>query len=185
MLSLQEQNQEFSLPLLHHLLSQTDLERTCSCQHEAKASAHLPLMAYTRNRVCRRKFNLFPNQLHSGKHFSILLTRKGVSFFGNTWALPLSRVFNIPFNRRVLHILSAHLPSEMQHGTEITALAQTQTSVDTAQFNTAQRCWFRSQNRYSRVHVTRPAPLSFLTFQQDYMAQVQCRRSAQLFFLGL
>lgn len=63
------------------------------------------------------------------KRFSIHLTRKGVSFFGNTWALPLSRAFNIPFNRGALHILSAHLPSETQHGMEIAALAQTQTSV--------------------------------------------------------
>lgn len=59
-------NQEFSLPLLHHLLLQTNLDRTHSCQHEAKASAHLLLTPYTMNRVCSRKFNLLPNQLHSG-----------------------------------------------------------------------------------------------------------------------
>lgn len=128
MLPLQERNKEFSLPLLHHLLLQTNLDRTHSCQHEVKALANLPLMPYASNSL-QKKVPFIPKSAPFRKHFSICWTRKGISFFGNTWALPLSGAFNIPFNRGVLHILSAHLPSETQDGTEITALAPTQTSV--------------------------------------------------------
>lgn len=129
-----------------------------------------PLMTVYRSRPRRglqKKVQLPSRSAPFRKHFSIHLTRKGVSFSGNFWALPLSRAFNIPFNRGVLHILSAHLPSQMKHGTEITALALTQICVFIQHNSTLPRD-ANSGPRINRVssHYQACTIKSFPTFQQ-------------------
>lgn len=141
-----------------------------------------PLMTYS----LQKKVQFPSKPAPFRKHFSVHITRKGVSFFGNAWALPPSRAFDIPINRGGLHILSAHLMSEMQRGTEITALAPTQTCVFIQHNSTLPRDANSGPESTQWVHITRPAPLkAFLLFSKAYIAQVQWHRSAQHLFLGL
>lgn len=82
-----------SLSLLLHLLLQTNLDRAHSCQHEPQL--YLPLTPHTRKNLQKTEFASKPAP--SRKCFSTHLTRKGVfSFFGNTWALPLSKLSTAP-----------------------------------------------------------------------------------------
>lgn len=111
-----------SLSLLLRLLLQTNLDRAHSCQHE-------PLSHTRKNLQNKREFTSKPAP--SRKHFSAHLTRKGVfSFFGNTWALLLSKAFNTLIVEyfisplcNIFHTLGAHLAHERQQSPAVPVLA--------------------------------------------------------------
>lgn len=110
------------------MLLQTNLDRAHSCQGEPQL--HLPLPPHTRKNL-QNKGEFTSKPAPCRKHFSAHLTREGVfSFFGNTWALSLSKSFNTPIVQcfisplcNVFHKLSAHLPRERQQSPEIPVLA--------------------------------------------------------------
>lgn len=99
------------------LLLQTNLDRAHSCQPQL----HLPLSPYTRKNL-QNKTEFTSKPAPCRRHFSTHLRRKDLlSFFGNTWALTLSKAFNTPFMQsfpsplcNTFHTLSAHLSRERQ-----------------------------------------------------------------------